>query len=306
MDGILKIHKPKGLTSHDVVGRVRRLIGQKEVGHAGTLDPMAEGLMILLLGQATKISDYILNGDKAYRARVRLGVSTDTWDMDGEVLEEKALSFSAEELQSAALKLQGEFEWEVPAFSAIKKKGQKLYEKARKGEEFELPKRIMKFRTVEFIEATENEVEVQLRCSKGSYIRSWGRELGKLLEAPSTLSSLVRNFSEPFSLEGAISLDELENQENLESHSAFTPLNQCLGHFPALSLKGRDLTLMNNGQVPNALVRRLLPDQKQCNRLEKTEIMRVFDANDMRLVALLELRPRNPVRVRRIFKSLDA
>lgn len=303
MDGILRINKAKGLTSHDVVGRVRRILGQKEVGHAGTLDPMAEGLMILLLGEATKISDYILNGDKAYRARVKMGTSTDTWDMDGEVLATQDVSFTETQFQDAILKLKGDFNWQVPKFSAIKKQGQKLYEKARKGEEFEAPTRPMSFKSIEFIECTPDEVEVQLLCSKGSYIRTWGQELGRLLGVPSCLSALTRNFSEPYSLHGALKLEELENLENLESHEAFLPLNKCLAHFPGISLKGRELTLMKNGQVPNALVRRLVPLQKECNRSEAQQIVRVFDASNMNLVALLEARPCSPIRVRRGFKT---
>src|SRR5258708_717792 len=138
--GLLLVHKSSGMTSHDVVARARRILRTREIGHAGTLDPLASGLMVLLVGRATKLSDYILNGDKAYQAVVQFGVITDSMDITGQVLTEKPVTFSEAEMLAAIEKLRGEIELEVPKYSAIKVEGRKLYEYARKDQEVVVPK----------------------------------------------------------------------------------------------------------------------------------------------------------------------
>ena len=143
--GLLLIDKTAGLTSHDLVAKVRKIAQQKQVGHAGTLDPAATGLLVMLLGEATKLSNYILNGDKAYEVIVHLGVKTNSGDMDGEIIEEKTVNVSEEQIVSAVKALQGEFDWPIPIYSAKKQDGKKLYELARENKTIKPPHKIMVF-----------------------------------------------------------------------------------------------------------------------------------------------------------------
>ncbi|MEK7358385.1 MAG: tRNA pseudouridine(55) synthase TruB, partial [Bdellovibrionota bacterium] len=150
MNGLLLIDKPVGITSHDVVGRARRILGMRGIGHAGTLDPLASGLLVLLIGEATKVSDYILNGDKSYELKARLGITTDSMDMTGIVTREAAVTATSDEVRSAALALQGKLTLKVPVHSAVKVDGKKLYEYAHKGETPDVvPDREMSFYDIE-------------------------------------------------------------------------------------------------------------------------------------------------------------
>ena len=180
MNGLFLVDKPSGMTSHDVVARMRRLLATKAVGHAGTLDPLATGLLVILVGQATKLSQFILNGDKSYRVRVKFGVITDTDDITGEIVRETSSpDWTEAQLKQAVKDLTGSLELPVPIYSAIKVKGKKLYEQARKKQEVEAPLRKMDFKACELVEWGESWADAFIHCSKGSYIRSWSRALGE-------------------------------------------------------------------------------------------------------------------------------
>jgi tRNA pseudouridine55 synthase len=303
-DGVLLVYKPKGPTSHDVVGVVRKTLGFREVGHAGTLDPMAEGLLVLLLGEATKLSDFILNGDKTYRARVQLGIETDSWDLDGTVIagasDLECPQFLPAEVAKASQTLVGEFKWPAPAFSAVKVAGKKLYEYAREGQAVPTSERTMIFRSVQFLsyDPKTAQVDVEISCSKGSFIRSWAYELGRVLGTKAALSGLVRLRSEPFSVQEAVTLDALTEG------TPIIPLNECLPSVPGYSLKGRDLRLMINGQVPHELERRLVPLQRAVNEGGVGSLIRVIDGETMNLCAVLEMQARSPLRLKRVFKPV--
>lgn len=209
MDGVLLLDKPVLWTSHDLVDAVRRRTGQRAVGHAGTLDPMATGLMIVLLGKDTKRSAEFTGLDKSYRGSIRLGISTDTWDLDGRILEENPVpALTAEEVAVHLRRLTGEHRLEPPAFSAIKTGGRKAYASARRGQAVALEARPMDIRRFELEAYEEPEVYFSIDCSKGTYIRSLAHELGRRLGCGGALSSLVRTRIGPYRLQDAKDIDE--------------------------------------------------------------------------------------------------
>jgi tRNA pseudouridine55 synthase len=251
--GLLLIDKPKGMTSHDVVSSVRRLASQKQVGHAGTLDPLATGLMVVLLGEATKLSDFILNGDKSYIVEALLGVRSDTGDTDGTVLETNLVSVTEAQVLQAVAELQGEFVWPVPIYSAVKVQGQKLYEKARAKEDFTPPCKAMTFYKTEFLGINKDRVQVRLHCSKGSFVRTWVEKLGEKLGCGATVSVLRRESSFPYNLHSAVSLSDDSLLENDRPH--WIPFDQTLPDWPIVKVDGLDEKLLKNGQISHKLAR---------------------------------------------------
>ncbi len=266
MNGLLLIDKPIGLTSHDVVGRARRILGTKGIGHAGTLDPLASGLLVLLIGEATKVSDYILNGDKTYELIAKLGVATDSMDITGKILSEKPVTSSPEEIREAVEKLTGTLTLKVPVHSAVKVDGKKLYEYAHKGETPDVvPDREMTFYDVNLIENSQARVVVKMSCSKGSFIRAWANKLGHDLGCGGTVEALRRTGSAPFTLKHAIGLEELEKNwaGRSEDHgramgAAWVPLRDALPHFQRIDIDGYCETLLKNGQISKNLQAQLL------------------------------------------------
>ncbi len=211
MDGILNIYKEKGFTSHDVVAVVRKTLHMKKVGHTGTLDPDAEGVLPICVGKGTKLSDIIMDGHKSYRAILHLGITTTTEDASGEVVEEKPVAFEEEKIREAIKSFIGEIEQIPPMYSAVKINGKKLYELAREGKEVERKARkitIYDIRIRRFIPPCQVEVDVD--CSKGTYIRTLCADIGKVLGCGGHMASLLRTASGAFSLENAIKLGELK------------------------------------------------------------------------------------------------
>jgi tRNA pseudouridine55 synthase len=266
MNGLLLIDKPIGLTSHDVVGRARRILGHRGIGHAGTLDPLASGLLVLLIGEATKVSDYILNGDKSYELKARLGVATDSMDMTGQVIAEKPVTSSLEQIRSSVAALSGPLTLKVPVHSAVKVDGKKLYEYAHKGETPEVvPEREMSFYDVNLIEASQAGVVVRMSCSKGSFIRAWANKLGEDLGCGGTVEALRRVHSHPFDVSQAMTLEELAMkwEARSERHGrvlgpAWVALKDALPHFQRVDIDGYCETLLKNGQISKNLQAQLL------------------------------------------------
>ncbi len=217
MDGILVINKPGGITSHDVVDVVRRKINIKRVGHAGTLDPMATGVLILLIGKATKLSSRLVQDDKEYVATLFLGKRTDTQDSTGGVIEEKSLNGLNEEFIRKTLdSFLGEIDQVPPMLSAKKYKGKKLYQLARKGKSIERKSCRIKIHNIELLDFNLPEVTCRVRCSKGTYVRTLCEDIGKSLGYPAHMSGLVRTRSGGFSLDQAYDLDTF-NEEDIQS-----------------------------------------------------------------------------------------
>lgn len=293
MNGLLLINKPAGITSHDVVSRVRRILKTKEVGHSGTLDPLATGLMVLLIGEATKLSAYVTEGNKSYLVGVKLGITTDTLDITGQVLTEKPLSCSEEEICSVALNLTGEFDLPIPMFSAKKIEGKKLYELAREGVEIIVPNKIMKFWNI----TREGQMQFHLHCSKGSFIRSWVKLLGEKLGCGATLSSLERTSSHQFQLKDAITLEQLESLGAQDVSRYLISLDRALKDVKSIRIKGQDAVLMKNGQISHPLRSQLITRFNP----ENDELIQVLPEEKGKLLALIGLEKGQGFKIKRVF-----
>lgn len=208
-DGILVINKPPGITSHDVVNRVRRLTHQRRVGHAGTLDPLATGVLVVCLGQATRMAEYASGSDKTYCAEIVLGIATDTYDSDGRVTARAAVHATLEDIQSALAGFLGDILQAPPAYSAIKQGGEPLYKAARAGLDVVTEARPVRIDALRVIAYELPVLVLEVDCGKGTYIRSLAHDLGQRLGCGAHLSALVRLRSGHFHLEDAITLDDL-------------------------------------------------------------------------------------------------
>lgn len=217
MDGILVVDKPRGITSHDVVDFVRKKFGLKKVGHAGTLDPMATGVLVILIGKYTKSSNSFLNDDKEYKATLTLGATSDTLDAWGKI--EKTGAFSGipqEDVRRAFVKFLGEIEQRPPAYSAVKFKGKKLYEFARKGIEVKVEPRRVVIKSLDISKIDGNDVSFRVTCSKGTYVRQLSADIGSALGCGAYLSKLCRTRSGRFGLGKAAGMDELKKMDAAE------------------------------------------------------------------------------------------
>lgn len=298
LNGILLIDKDPDMTSHDVVAVLRRQLNQREVGHTGTLDPMARGLMIMVLGEATKLSDYLMMNEKSYRLSVRLGLRTDTLDRTGQVLEEKPVDVPLERIRQTALSLQGSFAWPVPVFSAVKVNGEKLYEKGRRQEVVETPVKNMEFWGIQIEEVLPKEIQLSVHCSKGSFIRTWADQLGQKLAVGGTLTELNRLSVGPWRLEDAAKLQD--SPETLKAK--VIPLSRALPEMKGLIADSKEQRLLQNGQIPRDLANRLVFEQKEAARLAAPITIKVLSM-DQNLLALIAAVPGQGLKIRRVFKS---
>lgn len=250
LHGLLLINKPSGPTSHDMVHKIRKILKTKEVGHTGTLDPIASGLMILCLGEATKISQYILTEDKSYKVALKLGWTSTTLDREGELTPTHKPIPSISQVHEAASKLVGSFNWEIPLYSAKKVDGKKLYELARQGVEIELPKKTMTYTEVKSLEASSEQLSFMVACEKGAFIRTWVDELGKMLGCGAYIQELQRLSVGEWTLDQATQLQDLTPEGPPQG---LIPLEQSLPQWPKIPVYGRFLELIQNGQIPHAL-----------------------------------------------------
>ena len=215
MFGLLNIYKPKGITSHDVVAVVRKILGIKQVGHTGTLDPFAEGVLVVCVGKATRLTDYF-EQDKAYLATVRFGADTDTYDIEGNIVKSYNKKITETEIKEALKDFTGEIEQLPPIYSAIKVDGKKLYEYARNGETVEIKPRkvnIYNINLINFDEKTQT-AKISVECSKGTYIRSIAFDLGQKLNCGGYLTELIRTKAGKFEVEQSVQLPVLFGDEN--------------------------------------------------------------------------------------------
>lgn len=219
MCGLLLVNKPSGITSFGAVSRLKKLTGEKRIGHTGTLDPMASGVLPVLIGRATKLCDYLICADKSYTATVKLGVSTDTLDITGNIFESKTVTVTNEEIDRVLSRFSGETEQVPPMFSAIKKDGVRLYKLARGGRNVELPPRKITVFSIERLSGIDKSSEFKISCtvSKGTYIRALCRDIGAALGVPATLSALCRTKTAGFCIDECVSLDDL-NEENVKDY----------------------------------------------------------------------------------------
>lgn len=245
--GFLNIHKEQGLTSHDVVAKVRRGLKIKKVGHAGTLDPMATGVLIVCIGGATRLSEYVMQSTKRYRARLKLGETTDTYDADGEVqITRDASHITRADVEAVLPKFQGDIQQIPPMYSAIKQGGRKLYDMARSGEVVEREPRAVRINALEIVDWSPPECTLDVTCSAGTYIRSLAYDLGEMLGVGAHLTGLIRSASGRFSLDDAISLDELLTADDWTRH--LIPPQTALADWPTIHLSAEDADHITHGR----------------------------------------------------------
>lgn len=210
MNGVILVNKPKGITSRDVVNEVCRILKTKKVGHTGTLDPIASGVLVVCVGKATKLVDIITSANKEYVATVKLGLLTDTLDLNGKVLKKEKVTIRKEKLSKALDSFLGTYEQEVPIYSAVKVNGKKLYEYAREGKKVNLPKRMVEIKDIELINLTEEEYKFKVLVSKGTYIRSLIYDINRKLNVIGVMSDLVRTKQGIFNIDDAYTLEDIK------------------------------------------------------------------------------------------------
>lgn len=246
VNGILNILKPPGMTSHDVISFVRKTYGLKKVGHAGTLDPAAAGVLPVFLGQATRLLEYAVAADKSYRVELTLGYETDTGDATGQIVRaQDCLMPSVEKLTTVLQSFVGETEQLPPMYSAIKIAGKKLYELARAGQQVELQPRRITIDAIELLHLSARQVLFDVTCSKGTYIRSLCVDIGKKLDCPAVMSFLVRTRVGSFSLSDTRTLEELA----VDRDAALLPPDYALGHLPTVMLSGEQSQAFQHGRA---------------------------------------------------------
>ena len=245
MDGLLLVDKPAGMTSHDVVDRIRKAAQQRRVGHTGTLDPAATGLLLICLGKATRLSEHLTGLSKTYEATLRFGVETSSYDMDGEVVAEKPVPvLTAATIQAACNAYVGTIQQLPPMVSAIKVGGQRLYKLARKGEVVERKARTVTIARFDVLEVTLPEAKVVVECSSGTYIRSLCHDVGKDLDCGAALSALRRTQVGEHLIHQAAILDDLKVPEDIEAR--LLPMGQVL-NFPAVTVNPTGLQIVTHG-----------------------------------------------------------
>ena len=271
MTGFINVYKEKGYTSHDVVAILRKLAGTKKVGHTGTLDPNAQGVLPICVGRATKLSDYVMAARKTYVAEVILGLTTDTQDITGSVLSKSASQVDTSVFAQAATRFVGDISQVPPMFSAIKVNGKKLYELARKGEVVERKPRAVTIYDIQLLsateavlygcETTENDHPAQPRffinvdCSKGTYIRSLCADIGDALGCGAAMGTLIRTQSGSFSLESAVKLEELrERAQKNELNEIIIPVETVLPYPRALVSSDGLRMAMNGNALPDKAI----------------------------------------------------
>lgn len=245
------MEKPAGLTSHDIVARVRRVLPDTKVGHAGTLDPDATGVLVICVGKATKISSFLMEGEKEYEGVGRLGITTDTQDASGETLAERPVDVDQARLEAAVAGFRGAIEQVPPMYSAVKIDGQKLYRLARKGVEVERPARAAHIYEFEILGTSFPEFTFRVKCSKGTYVRTLVHDLGEALGCGGHLASLVRTQQAGFRREHAIPLDRLQAEGGAELvRAAKQSPEQALEFLPEKEVPAGAEPIRNGGAIP--------------------------------------------------------
>ena len=268
MDGVINIYKPAGITSFDVVRKVKKVCGIKKVGHTGTLDPLATGVLPVCVGKATKIVDYIMNDFKIYNAVLKLGEVTDTYDKEGKILSSSPVKVSEEEIKKAVFSFEGEINQVPPMYSALKVNGKKLYELARQGIEIERKERQITIYKIDIVSIESPFVSIKVKCSKGTYIRSLCYDIGNYLSCGAYMWSLERESTGSFKKENSIMLDELSS-ENIDKF--ILPLDKALDMYEKITvLNSMEKLLINGAEIGDP---RLIPS------INEGEMKRVYLEN---------------------------
>ncbi len=274
INGILNVYKEKGFTSHDVVAKLRGILHQKKIGHTGTLDPDAEGVLPICLGTATKLCDMLTDKSKTYHTVFKLGVVTDTQDITGTVQEENAVVCTEQQILDTIMSFVGKYEQVPPMYSAKKVNGKKLYEYAREGKVVERKACSVIIHSIEQIEVNleKNEISMDVSCSKGTYIRTLCHDIGQQLGCGACMLSLLRTKVSTFYIKDSLSLEKIQLlQEKGELLSYVYSPEQVLGEFSSIKVLEKGDKLLYNG---NALPKNLLAPMQEVS----TEQVRVYDS----------------------------
>lgn len=276
MDGILNVYKEQGYTSFDVVAKLRGILKQKKIGHTGTLDPMAEGVLMVCLGKATKLVDMLTMDKKEYKTVLLLGKTTDTDDVTGTVLKTSSVNLNNDEILSVINSFVGKYNQLPPMYSAIKINGKKLYEYARAGVEVERTKRPVEIFSINNIEINIPYVSFDVKCSKGTYIRSLCRDIGEKLGCGGTMQALIRNKVHNFSISNALKIEEIKDYvENGTINDHILPIDSILNEYPQVTIKEQYSNLLRNGN-------KLTPEcfkNISCDLTKDGTIIRVYDGS---------------------------
>ena len=269
MNGILNVYKNKGMSSFDVVRKIKFLAHEKKVGHTGTLDPEATGVLPVALGKATKTIDYIMNCNKTYEVEFLLGTKTTTYDLEGEVIEKKDTSFlTVEEVKDAVMSFIGEYDQVPPMYSALKQNGVRLYDLARQGIEVERKGRRIHILNIEDIKIELPYVSMKVSCSKGTYIRSLCFDIGEKLNVGATMTDLNRSETSIFRQEDSVNIEDL-TEDNIQDY--LISIEDALEFYPKLVVNSSFTKLLVNGV--KVFDRRLTNERR-----EKDVLYRVYDS----------------------------
>lgn len=250
--GILIVNKDKGFTSHDVVSILRKKLNFKKIGHTGTLDPMATGVLPICISNATRISEYIMNQGKSYVAEFRFGELRDTYDITGEVIKtSENINFSKEEIREVLNNFMGEIDQIPPIYSAIKVDGKKLYQYARENKDVKITSRKVKIYRLELLDYSNGIVKIEVECSKGTYIRSLIHDIGIKLNSYATMTSLVRTRVGNFKLEDSINIDNIQKMTSYDLQKNFVDIEDALFNLPKITIKDELFDRLRNGQRIN-------------------------------------------------------
>ena len=244
MNGILVVNKPNGITSRDVVNELCKILDTKKIGHTGTLDPIAQGALVLCIGKATKLVEIITSNDKEYVAEVKLGVLTDTLDLDGNVIEERKITLNKNELKDTLNSFVGKYNQEVPIYSAVKINGKKLYEYARNNEEVTLPKREVEIKKIKLLELTNDSYKFKVLVSKGTYIRSLIKDINDKLGIIGSMSSLIRTKQGKFDINDSYTLEDIKN-----NNYKLLSINDVLKNRKCVIIDDNLYNVIKNGSI---------------------------------------------------------
>ncbi len=249
VSGVLVVDKPIGMTSHDVVQIIRKGTNIRRAGHTGTLDPRASGVLVILVGPAVRLSEYVSASDKRYQAVIQLGTTTDTFDADGRVLSTTSVDISEKQFNDVLQSFVGEIQQVPPPYSAVKVKGKKAYELAREGEEVDLEPRMINVYNLELLEWAPPEAVIDVYCSSGTYVRSLAHDLGEKLGCGAHLIGLRRTKSGRFTLRDAVPLRKLRESFDDNSWSEhLIPAAEALSDWPAIDLTPEELDIVKHGR----------------------------------------------------------
>ena len=272
MNGVLNIYKPKGMSSFDVVRIVKKVCNIKKVGHTGTLDPEATGVLPVCVGRATKIIDYIMDSEKTYEVTFKLGVKTTTYDLEGEILEQcETEHLTSQEILEAVESFKGEYSQVPPMYSALKKNGVRLYELARKGIEIEREGRLITIYNIENIKIDSPLVSMKVSCSKGTYIRSLCYDIGEKLGVGATMTELNRSKTSVYEQENSININDL-TKENLNEY--LISIEDALDMYSKVTVGEKYAHLLVNGV-------KVGDNRFTKDKIEDDKIYRVYDNNNV-------------------------